>query len=265
MKSPRKYIYSLLILALTAVFSACTGSGSDGEVPSIPAKEIKQKVNSNSELIESLEASGNISFDSPEQSGSGWLEVKIKKPDTILVKIEGPFGISIANALITRHDFIYYNAQENKAITGPSSDINIGAILRIKVSFDDLICGLTGGFKFEESAEDSSMAQSENNMYVINSGTTIGLRKFHIDPSSYTIIRYNSFDENNSSQVEVNYSNYLEESASGKRVNFPATIKIKNPEKKQSVYVDYVNREINKSGLTFKIKIPKSAKVTKWE
>lgn len=255
----------LLTGALTSFFSSCSASGSDGEPVNIPAKDIKQRVNSNTELIETLEASGNISFDSPEQSASGWLEVRIKKPDSILVKIEGPFGISIANALITRNDFIYYNAQENKAIIGPSSDINIGAILRIKVSFDDLICGLTGGFSFEEIPDDSSMAESENSLYLIRTGSAGKLRKFHISPSNFAIIKYNSYDEYNSPQVEVDYSNYLEEYASGKKVNFPSTIKIKNPEKKQSVYVDYVNREINKSGLSFRIKVPKSAKVTKWE
>jgi Domain of unknown function (DUF4292) len=263
--SPGISLLVFLLTALTFIFSSCSAAGGDDKPVNIPAREIKQRVNSNSELIETLEASGNISFDSPEQSGSGWVEVKIRKPDTVLVKIEGPFGISIANALITRNDFIYYNAQENKAIIGPSSDINIGAILRIKVSFEDLICGLTGGFKFEEIPEDSSMAESENNLYLIRTGSNGSLRKFHIDPSSYSIINYNSYDQYNSPLVEVNYSNYNEESASGKKVNFPATIRIKNPEKKQSVYVDYVSREINKPGLSFRIKVPKSAKVVKWE
>lgn len=36
-----------------------------------------------------MEASGNIAFDFPEQSGQGWIEVKIKKPDTVYVKIQG--------------------------------------------------------------------------------------------------------------------------------------------------------------------------------
>lgn len=32
-----------------------------------------------------------------------------------MLRFRVPFGISIANALITRYDFIYYNVQENKA------------------------------------------------------------------------------------------------------------------------------------------------------
>ncbi|MCC7158820.1 MAG: DUF4292 domain-containing protein [Ignavibacteria bacterium] len=255
----------ILLLLPLLLISACTGSGSNEELDRIPVKDIKERINRNSGLIETLEASGNIAFDSPEQSGTGWIEIRIKKPDTVYVKIEGPFGISIANALITRSDFIYYNAQENKAITGPSTDINIGAILRIKISFDELISGFTGGFNFENIPDDSSHAASENNFYVLQSDKTGGKQKFYIEPGRFTIQRYNYVDEKNTSIVEVNYSNYQEESVAGNYVNFPVTIKIKNPTKKQSVYVDYVNKEINKRDLSFKVKIPKSAKVIKWE
>lgn len=261
-------LYAFVVSAAittTAMLTACSGSKSEGELDMVPVKEIKQRVNSNSNLIETLEASGNISFDSPEQSGTGWIEVKIKKPDTVYVKIEGPFGISIANALITRSDFIYYNAQDNKAITGPSSDINIGAILRIKVSFDELINGFTGGFLLPEDALDSVNAESENNLYVIRLNNSVSRQKYFIEPVNYSIKKYNSYDDNNKSLVEVNYDNYNEESVSGKYVHFPANIKIKNPSKSQTVYVDYVNKEINKKDIVFKMKIPKSAKIIKWE
>ena len=260
-------IYFIPVLIFTAVFLyGCTASsGNDIMLSDIPVKELKQKLNQNSDIIQTLEASGNISFDSPEQSGSGWLELKIKKPDTVFVKIEGPFGISIANALITRGNFTYYNVQENKAITGPSSDINIGAILKIKVSFDDLISGFTGGFIFDESDEDTSLVQSRNSLYLIQNVQPGGKQLFFIDPELYTITKYKFTDNSNIPQVEVDYSNYGEETASGISVNLPATIKIKNPVKKQSVYVDYVTKEVNKKNITFKMKIPKSAKLIVWE
>jgi hypothetical protein len=246
------------------VFNACSGS-SGSDLDPVPVKDIKDRVNRNSMLIETMEASGNIAFDSPEQSGQGWIEVKIKKPDSVFVRIEGPFGISIAQALITRYDFIYYNVQENKAILGPTTDINIGAVLRIKVSFDELLSGFSGGFIFENSSIDSVTADSEKGLYTIKTNSTPGIQKYYIDPSIYTVNKYNSFDGNNKTVVEVDYSNYFEENASGNTVYFPSSIKIRNPEKKQSVYVDYVNKSFNKQDLKFTIKIPKSAKVTKWD
>ena len=246
------------------VFNACSGS-SGSDLDPVPVKDIKDRVNRNSMIIETMEASGNIAFDSPEQSGQGWIEVRIKKPDSVFVRIEGPFGISIAQALITRYDFIYYNVQENKAILGPTTDINIGAVLRIKVSFDELLSGFSGGFIFENSSIDSVTADSEKGLYTIKTNSTPGIQKYYIDPSIYTVNKYNSFDGNNKTVVEVDYSNYFEENASGNTVYFPSSIKIRNPEKKQSVYVDYVNKSFNKQDLKFTIKIPKSAKVTKWD
>ncbi len=248
---------------LAFILSACSGAGGS-DIDKIPVKEIKEKVNNNSAVIETMEASGNIAFDSPEQSGQGWIEVRIKKPDTVYVKIDGPFGISIAQALITRSDFVYYNVQENKAIMGPTNDINIGAVLRIKVTFDELISGFSGGFIMNSEVNDTNMADSENGLYTISSAGTESTMKYFIDPALFTVYRYNKSDNNSKTIVEVNYSNYFEELASGKRFYFPANIKINNPGKKQSVYVDYLNKTFNKPDLKFTVKIPKSAKIVKW-
>ena len=65
--------------------------------------------------------------------------------------------------------------------------------------------------------------------------------------------------------MEVNYSDYINETASGANILFPNKIVIKNPEKKQTVYIDYSTTDINKKDLKFTIKIPKSAKLIKWE
>ncbi len=58
------------------VFNACSGS-SGSDLDPVPVKDIKDRVNRNSMLIETMEASGNIAFDSPEQSGQGWIEVRL--------------------------------------------------------------------------------------------------------------------------------------------------------------------------------------------
>lgn len=259
-----KKILLIILASGLLVFYSCTGSKGSGELQPLSVKEIKNRVNKNSSVIETLEASGNIAFDSPENSGSGWLELKIKKPDTVYVKIEGPFGISIASALITRNDFIYYNVQENKVIMGPSTDINIGAVLRIKVSFDQLINGFTGSFSMNDSDTDSNYAESENDFYLIKNDISAGTEKYYIEPNVIRISRYSLVNNSNNPLVEVDYSGYQEETVAASKMFFPSNVKIKNPGKSQTLYVEYINKEINKSNLTFKMKIPKSAKVIKW-
>jgi hypothetical protein len=259
-----KKVLFVIISAASLIFFSCTGSNGTNNLVPVSVRELKTRLNKNSGVIETLEASGNIAFDSPDNSGQGWLELRIKKPDTVYVKIEGPFGISIANALITRNDFTYYNVQENKVITGPSSDINIGAVLRIKVSFDELINGFTASFSFNDSDNDSNIAECENDNYLIRNKRNESTEKYYIEPASYRISKYKLVNSSDKALVEVDYSAYQEESVSASKINFPYNIKIKNPDKSQTVFVEYTNKEINKQGLTFKMKIPKSAKVVKW-
>jgi len=260
-----KRLLLIFFPAFAIILFSCSGSqGTDGDLNPVSVKELKNRINQNSTVIETLEASGNISFDSPDNSGSGWLELRIKKPDTVYVKIEGPFGISIANALITRSDFIYYNVQENKVISGPSTDINIGAVLRIKLSFDDLINGFTGSFVLSENADDSLNADIEKNNYLIKNLKNDTVEKFYIEPGLFRLQKYNVVGARNESLIEVYYSDYQEEFVSASKVYFPYNIKIKNPQKSQSVYIEYINKEINKKNLSFKMKIPKSAKFVKW-
>lgn len=253
------YILTLLLILL----AACTGSKQ--ELDKIPVKEIKQKVNERFSKINSLEASGTIAFDSPDMSNSGYIEIRLRKPDSVLVKIEGPFGIDIANALITRTDFIYYNVQENKVILGPTSDINIGAILRIKVTFDELINSFSGSFYFEDDEQDSIDAASENNFYVLQVNKEYVKKKYFIEPYSYVINTYSVYDRKDKMLLEVDYSKFEDEKTDSGNVNFPNQIIINRPDSKQTVWLTYESKELNKKNLSFKIKYPKSAKIIRWD
>ena len=261
-----KYFYRFLFLLTVILLYSCSGvSENNQDYPQIPIREIKNKLNKNSSIIETLEASGTISIDSPELSNSASFDIKLKKPDTVFVKIEGPFGINVASALITRKDFIYYNAQENKAIIGPTNDLNIGAILRIKISFDELLNSFSGSFIMDDNLNDSSNAPVENNAYVITEPNQLYKRKYYIEPATFTLSRYNLLDNADKSILDVNYSNYNKEVSNNVTINFPTKIKIYKAEKDQTVWLEYGSKEINKHTLTFKIKVPKSAKVIKWE
>lgn len=249
---------SLLITSLIII--SCSGSKND-PLNDIPIREIKQKVNSNSKRIESLEAYGTISFDSPEQSGSGSIEVKLKKPDSVLISIDGPFGISVVKALITRKDFIYYNVQDNKVILGPSSEINIGAILRLKVSFDDLLNSFSGSFSFDNTYDDSINAKQQESAYLIEIINDAQKKIYFIEPVNYAVNKYNVIDSKETKLLEVNYSKYTKDND----INFPNEIFISKPDKNQTVYLTYEQTELNKKDISFKIKYPKSAKVVTWK
>ena len=51
------------------------------------------RVSARGEQIRSLEGSGTVTFESPEMAGSAFFHVSLKKPDSLLLRLEGPFGI----------------------------------------------------------------------------------------------------------------------------------------------------------------------------
>lgn len=244
---------------------ACSGAKENRVLEKIPVKDIKQKVNEQFKKIESLEAEGTIAFDSPDMSNSGYIELSLRKPDSIYLKIEGPFGIDIASALITREDFVYYNVQENKVIMGPTTNIYIGAILRIKVSFDELINSFSGSFYFPDEDRDSIDAASENNSYILQVKKDYGKKKYHIDPETYSVNNYSVFDNKGKIMLDVNYSKFEEVSTQEGTVYFPDRVTIHRPDVKQTVWLYYESKDINKKDLNFKIKYPASAKIVRWK
>ena len=170
----------------------------------------------------------------------------------------------MASALITRKDFVYYNVQENKVIMGPTTDINIGAILRIKVSFDELINSFSGSFYFPDEDRDSIDAASENNSYILQVKKDYGKKKYHIDPETYSVNNYSVFDNKGKIMLDVNYSKFEDISTPEGTVYFPDRITIHRPDVKQTVWLYYESKDINKKDLNFKIKYPKSAKIVRW-
>jgi outer membrane lipoprotein-sorting protein len=260
LKKALRYIFPIVLI----IFLACTGAKENAVLEKIPVKEIKQKVNDQFKKIESIEAEGTIAFDSPDMSNSGYIELSLKKPDSIYFKIEGPFGIDVASALITRKDFVYYNVQENKVIMGPTTAINIGAILRIKVSFDELINSFSGSFYFPDEDSDSIDAASENNSYVLQIKKDFGKKKYLIEPQTYTVNNYSVYNNKGKIILEVDYSKFETESTPDGTFYFPDQITIHRPDVKQTVWLSYESKEINKKDLSFKIKYPKSAKIVLW-
>lgn len=251
-----KHIRLLISFLTVFIFLSCSSSKDSGSPENIPVAELKRNINRNSEKIKTCEAYGSISFDSPEMSNSGFIELKVK-PDSLYIKLEGPFGIDIAQALITHENFIYYNAQENKVITGPSTEANINAILKFKLGFEDLKNTFCCSFKFGEDASDSSDAPTGENLYLLSIRREIGSQNFYIMPASFKINKYNITD-NSGLMLEVKYSGF------NLTDDFPSQIIIKKPSEKQTVWINYDSVDLNNSNIKIQMRYPKSAKVIKW-
>jgi outer membrane lipoprotein-sorting protein len=251
----------LLFLLLPIVtFYSCTASRSSLNESDYSISEIIYSINKNSEKLNTLKGEGVISIDSPEMSSSGSFTLSIVKPDSLYIKLEGPFGVSIAAIMLERNRFVYYNIQENRVITAPSTATNIKAVMRLKLDFDDFINGFSGSYNFiDTNSQNFSLARNEDNL-VLTQKTSEETKKYFLDPEKRYIRQYNVYDKEGKEKMVVEYSNFSEENG----YYFPNKIKISRTASSEYVFLDYSSKELNKGYLGYKIKYPKSAKVIEW-
>lgn len=252
--------FKFLFLILGIIFYSCTAAenetGSD-----ITFEELKANVNANSEKLSSLDAYGEISIDSPEMSNTGSITVSINKPDSIFTKLEGPFGIDVADLLITRNDFIYYNVMDNRVISGNSTPNNLKIIMNVNVNFDEIINAFSGKFMFkDEIYEDIKISIIGSNYFVsLKSGNEF--KKYWIDTKSFFVTKLGTYDEKGNTKIEIIYENFYESNG----IYFPNKITVNRPMEKQNIWLTYNNSEFNNNKLTYKLRIPKSAKKIVWK
>ncbi len=259
-------INSLLICTIlicpSLIIYSCTGSQNNIDVD-LTIEELKQRVNINSSKIKSLKAEGTIDIETPEMSNSGTITVNLLKPDSLYTKLEGPFGIDVADILLTRNSFIYYNVMDNRVIKGPSSPLNVGAIMRIKLDFDDIINGFSGTFFFKDVTSDNSNLKSDGNKYLLTAKDDITkeIKKYWIDSDDFYITKYVIIDYNNKVLLEMEYLDYNYRDG----VYFPNRISISKPQENTYIWLDYTIKSFNSKDLTFKFKISSSAEVIIWQ
>jgi len=252
-----------IFFCLSFILQSCTGSQNGDIDVDLTIEELIHKVNNNSAKLKSLQAEGTIDIDSPGLSNSGSITVNLLKPDSLYVKLEGPFGIDVADVLLTRKKFVYYNVMNNSVIKGPATPLNIGSVMRIKIDFYDIINGFSGTFFFKDvSTENSSLtSQGDEYLLITKDAANNETKKYWINSDDYYITKYIIYDKDNKVKLEMEYLDYNYRDG----IYFPNNISISKPQDEEYIWLYYQIKTFNTKKLIFKFKIPQSAKVTIWE
>jgi outer membrane lipoprotein-sorting protein len=243
------------------VIAGCTSSrvATVGVHP-LSYEDVQETIQQQQRSIHSLRGEGKISVETPAMAQSGSFTLFLRKPDSVLVKLQGPFGIKVGFAFITRDEFMFYNSFENKLIRGAASEENIGRVLHVRLSFDDLLNLLGGGtfFKDDRRAPDDARIDEEQWTFIYKSHGA--QRTYWIDPATHLIGKIQQLDTNGKLVLEQRFSNF--QSVDGSDV--PFTIRITQPHERQMVSLVYTDVSLNTSDWQFNISIPPSAEQIRW-
>jgi hypothetical protein len=170
---------------------ALSGCAPTRELRRTPANESAQEVidavNSRRSAISTLEAKGTISVESPQFVNSGSFELRLKRPDSVLVDVEGPFGIHVASALFAKGHYKFYNSFKNEVMEGEVDAGHMPEFMNIPIDPRDVVdmfCG-TRTFLADETSPDSFSVS--NDSYVLYFRQKHGGTRYTINDQSLYI------------------------------------------------------------------------------
>src|SRR3989304_4021289 len=125
-----------------------------------------------------MHGEGRLNVETPDFAQSASFTLTLRKPDSILVKINGPFGMDVGSALLTRSDFLFYNSLQNQLISGTMNTANLGRLLRLNLTFDEIISLFTGGTFLQDDRDEPDRFDVEDDQFVMTYAYGSGTRKY---------------------------------------------------------------------------------------
>jgi outer membrane lipoprotein-sorting protein len=256
-----KRVDGIIVAFLVILLGGCATAPTANLAGKAVTPEMVQRiVKVNRERVQSLNGSGTITVESPELSQSGSFELMLHKPDSILVKIEGPFGIHVGSVLLTRTNFLFYNSLENQLITGSVSPANLNRIFRINLTFDEVLNLFTGGSFLAGDGNDPDSLVVEDNQFVLIYGHGAGKRRYWIDPGTLLISKVQHLDTKGKLVLEERFEKFRELDGA----SLPRHIRITQHQARRLVAVAFSSLAINTSGVPLVLDVPTNAERVRW-
>jgi len=204
--------------------------------------------------LHSLAGKGTITFESPELSGSVFFTVSLKKPDSLLLQFEGPFGMDVGFLFASRERYVMYNALENQVVRGVSTAAGIRSVIPFDLTFDQLLDMLTGTFRLPQETPPQTFRVEDEWFYLVypRSGDTTA---YWIDPRSVTVAKYRMSGKMGTlMEAETSMPEEQDDLIA------PRLISVSFPETRRQLSVYYSDLTLNPGILTFTYAIPRSAR-----
>lgn len=262
MKSVIIYIHIISIF-LTLSFWGCVPSKPLDEVEILPSERLINKLEANRRKIRNFEGVGILKIKSEQYNNDANFRVVMQKPDSIYLTILGPFGIELAQALVTNDSYIFYDAIENTAYTGEVNDDILKDIFKINLSFNDLLDAFVGSVNLTKNLYKQPDNYEVNyDKYVltyidsINAITTT----YKVDIRELSITDYQLKSNDGFVDIKGKYSSFelLD------NVAVPFSIEIENKLADQKLSIDYRNIVANQRDVYIDFILPEDATIISW-
>jgi len=257
----KKIIVGLFLLFSVAVISSCVPSKPVKEESVIPSNRLIKKLEANRRRIKTFEGTGSLKIETPQLDITGTFSVEIRKPDSMKISFFGPFGIDMAQLLLTQNDFVFYDVMKNQIYKGKNDDRILKEVFKVDMTFDNLIDAFSGAVNLTKELRNipEKYEQTEDEFFLTyidgNRETNYVVRKEDLALLSFHL--------NNRETSDVYSAKYLK----FKRyedVEIPRIIVVEKSGENQKVNIEYRKMKINEPLSPLTLDLPEDAKVIEW-
>lgn len=257
MKNIKYYIF---ILIISIIFMQNLKANVADSLGTLISNTVKS-VNERAKPIDNIQSEAELSVKTKTLDQNGFIEIRLKRSDDFWFRIWGKFAFISKDAFIghfNRKNFIYLNNLEDKLIEGPTTDKNIGHIIRVECSFDDMMGALSGAPMISLTKKDT-ISWSEDNTYFILTMKNVKIKRYWIKKTDYSIEKYAYLSRKNlSATVLFEFNNYTISNGG----YYAKQIKITKGTTKLTYNFKTVS--LNNSNLDFKVDFGSGVKRIKW-
>ncbi|MGE5458609.1 MAG: DUF4292 domain-containing protein [Methanococcaceae archaeon] len=253
----------LVLVSLPMFFNGCVPSKPKEEVEVMPSERLIKKLEANRRKIKNFEGVGTLDINTSELNTNASFKISLQKPDSIYMEIYGPFGIDLAQTLVTDNNFSFYDAIHNILYKGRTNSDILKKIFKVNMTFADLMDAFVGAVNLTPRLSQEPKTYDINyDKYILTYVDSLSENKsrYTIDVKDLIISDFKLLTPNNDVVLESNYSKF-------KLINgnfVPYAIKVNQKAADQSINIEYRKIEINKKAVKIKLDIPEDAEVIQW-
>ncbi len=199
---------------------------------------------------------GSVAFEGPELAGSAYFTMALKKPDSLIVRLQGLFGIDAGFLFLSKDRFVIYNSLENRVITGVPNVSAIRSVLPINLTYEQILNAFSGSFTVHHVPSAMVRYAVEEGEFVLTYACGTDTCTYWIDPETEIVTRYvvrNGYPE---PMLEAIASRIEEQDG----LAAPRRIQVRFPDRQISIY--YSSLVLNAPNPSFAYSIPESARAT---
>jgi hypothetical protein len=245
------------LLIVVFLFVSCAAKRSEISLDThvTSARVLMDSVEARGKRISSMVGRGTLSFESPEAAGSAWFQSSMKKPDSLLVMVQGPFGIELGSFFLSRNKYVVYSSLENKVVTGNPALALPKGVIPITLTVDQILDAFSGVLLFPTGRDEPARYSNDDEYFFLSFPCGADTCNYWVDPRYLLVAKYEVRDPQGRPIVEAEASWFTEQGslAAAKR------IVVTFPRDNRQLTVSYSALTLNAPNPRFDFTVPPTA------